>query len=484
MTTTPLTISVLHVIQQLSRGGAARSLVATSKAAALAGVSSHTIVSLCPAEAGARRLAAEAGLPLFDAPSSDVLATLVSQSDIVQVHYWNTPELMAFCRACTQPARILLWCHVPGDKAPQLLPQRIARWADRAIASVPGSPGLPDVVLDTTDFSRLDAIAPRSHTGVVVGYVGTVDPVKMHPRFVQMSAAVRAPDVRFVVCGSGGGFDALRREAERLNAADRFEWIGYVEDVARVFEMIDVFGYPIVHGGAELVLQEALYAGVPPVVLSRGAWTPVVDNRTGLVAANENAYTRAIESLALDADKRRRLGAAAARDARERFGAPRSAAALNRLYVDLIGSPKQSRAWPDEDALRLDRTVEGARAFISHLGAEAVPFEASLTSSVDEDLLESESVIACASPMIVDASAGGLLHYRRHFLRDAHLRLWSGLVLATQGRPALAIAEFEAARALGIDHWRVSWYLGKTAASIGATRLAADALSRVPAEAS
>jgi hypothetical protein len=59
------------------------------------------------------------------------------------------------------------------------------------------------------------------------------------------------------------------------------------------------------------------------------------------------------------------------------------------------------------------------------------------------------------------------------------LRFWTGLVLAEQGRPALAAAEMAAAVGLGFPHWRASWYLAEAAAAAGSDPQAQDALSRV-----
>ena len=103
----------------------------------------------------------------------------------------------------------------------------------------------------------------------------------------------------------------------------------------------------------------------------------------------------------------------------------------------------------------------------------------SLTSSTDDRLLEAEAEIAASSAMLADGGAGGVLHYRRAFPGDAYLRLWSGLVLRAQRRPALAIAEFEAARTLGLDHWRLSWYIASTARESGAAVLARGAFAVV-----
>src|SRR5205085_2103443 len=96
--------------------------------------------------------------------------------------------------------------------------------ADRALAGsrfLGEARGLPVIEPALTE-DRAPALAPRPHPTFTVGYVGTVDPVKLHPGFVALSAGVAVPEARFVVCGDGAARDALRRDAARRGLADRF----------------------------------------------------------------------------------------------------------------------------------------------------------------------------------------------------------------------------------------------------------------------
>ncbi|HEY9855446.1 MAG TPA: hypothetical protein V6D05_06905 [Stenomitos sp.] len=65
----------------------------------------------------------------------------------------------------------------------------------------------------------------------------------------------------------------------------------------------------------------------------------------------------------------------------------------------------------------------------------------------------------------------------------AHYRLWSGLVQAVTGDPAEACEDLSRAIELGLDHWRVHWYLAQAAHACGFSAQAAGALARVLAEA-
>jgi glycosyltransferase involved in cell wall biosynthesis len=497
-------VRVLHVIQQLSRGGAARALVAAAGCQQRGDSSTHQILALeVDIEPGARRLADDAALPVISGADEASVRALVATADIVHVHYWNTPELVGFLQRLTLPARVVVTSHVPGDTPPHVLHRAFIDWADFTIATGPygyAQPVFRDLdarvraertalVLCAPDFSRLTNLTPRPHAGFTVGYIGTVDPVKMHPDYVAMSAAVDVPGVRFLVYGSGDGFAALRREAAARGALDRFELRGYVEDIASVLAGLDVFGYPVTHASGELVLQEAMFAGVPPVVLATGAAAWIVQHeRTGLIADCPDAYARAIERLYRDSAERRRLGANAAAHARQAFGAGHAAEALDTIYARVMRRPKRARAWPfpDRASTGPDDGTRSAAAWtcIDMLGPTAArPFMTSLTSRDPEALLDAEATIAAAPAVMAGPASGGVIHYRRRHPSDAHLRLWTGLVLGAQGRPALAIAELDAARRLGLDHWRVSWYIARLAQTTGALPLARQALDRVLAAA-
>ena len=56
-------------------------------------------------------------------------------ADVVQVHFWNTPELIAFMRELTAPSRVLLWSHVAGTTPPHLLTPSLLDWADITVAT-------------------------------------------------------------------------------------------------------------------------------------------------------------------------------------------------------------------------------------------------------------------------------------------------------------------------------------------------------------
>lgn len=502
----PRPTRVVHVIQCLGGGGASRSLVSTARWSAALGPCEPTVISLLPAEAIGRELATASGIRLIDGPDPATRRGLLADADIVLLHFWNCPELYRFLELPMPPVRLLIWFHVAGDNPPQVILPEVVEMADHALASCEYTLRLDafraqtrtrtGMILDSADFRRLSGMRRRPHRHFNVGYVGTVDFVKMHPAYVPMSAAIDIPDVRFLVCGNGRAEPELRRQAEALDAAERFRFLGYREDLVPILETMDVFGYPLCednYSTAELILQEVMYAGIPPVVFAHGGAQGTVEHeRTGLVVTNEAEYQAAIEHLYHDPQERERIGANARSHARENLGAENAAPQFNRLFDDLIALPKTPRRLvvAGSEGAGSSSPHTGADRFVRSLGASGIDFRHSRTAPDPATEFKADLAIAHASPVLAGASSGGILHYRDAYPRDAFLRLWAGLVLWGRGENASALLEIRRAQDLGLGHWRLHWYTKLIAGRLGAHKLAAqasrlvdeDTLSRIASE--
>ncbi len=479
---------VLHVIQCLSRGGAARVLVNTAGALVARGAGAHRAISLEPPAEPMVALARARGVEVVaDGADPRRLRDELEVADIVQVHFWNTPELYEFLHSDLPPMRMALWCATGGDTPPHVLTRALVEFADVTVAVAPRTPHHLGIALPCisgpADWERFRGFRPRHHDGFRVGYVGTVDFTKMHSRYVEMSARVGVSAVTFVVCGSGDGFGTLAQRARELGVRERFELRGFVEDVASVFAELDLFGYPLCEdngAGCELVLQEAMYAGIPPVILPFGPTHLVQHGVTGVVAGDEDEYVRAIEALHADPQTRRRLGRSARAHARAHFSPHFAAIRWAQLYADLLRAPKRTRTWPREPEPASGARAPGARRVVAALGDAAGAFRISLDSDDQAAVVAAERSIAESTPAMASPGGGGVLHYRRRYVDDAWLRVWSGLILEHQGHHALAAGEFNGALRLGLEHWRVHAYLARAALALGQRELAERELSKLP----
>jgi len=476
-------LRLLHVIPRFTLGGAGRSLVELIKRSPARPEVGSSILSLAQAESAACATAASLGAEIIDAPPPERWADVVGVSDLVLFHFWNSPEVYRFLQADLSSVPLVLWLKVMGDTAPHALPAALLERADYIVATTPGTLNLPELApyADRTamvpaiaDFTRVARLAPRAHPRFTVSYIGTVDFVKLHRDFVSLCAGIRVPGITFPVCGAGTAYPALKRAAETAGAAERFEWRGRVEDIGQVLEVSDVFGYPLcedTYATSEKSLQEAMLAGVPPVVFPYGGIRDLVrDNRNGLVAANAREYREAVEYLYHHPEHRAELGRRAAEDIRKGFDADAAASALYRICIKLLQEPGH-RAKEAQIA-----SATGAESFILSLGDKAPQFAVSRYATDPKALFDAEQSVASSSPALCNAGAGGILHYRASYPDDPYLRLWSGLVYRNMGRPAVALAEFTAAERLGLNHWRLYWYQAQSARDCGATRIAEEAI--------
>lgn len=129
-------------------------------------------------------------------------------------------------------------------------------------------------------------------------------------------------------------------------------------------------------------------------------------------------------------------------------------------------------AYPEDSGISLSPVLRSCTA--SRL------FDDSASSGVDM-VLEAEEMIASAE--------GEELSAIRRFQEDSlamenyglggHYRLWHGLTLSTEKRSDEACNELAMAMRLGCGHWRVRWYMARSAYNGGNYRLARESLGPV-----
>jgi glycosyltransferase involved in cell wall biosynthesis len=486
---------ILHVIQILTLGGGARALMATAKYSGLKGDFRHSVVSILPPEPNAVNLAVESGLRVIAAPDPLALRAEIEAADIVQMHWWNVPEMTDFIRTRHPAMRLIGFYHVAGDSLPHIITPKLAEYVDM---SVPCNPytyydnplfrdmeperklASVDLVYGAADLGRLNGLRPRAHEGFNIGYIGTIDFIKMHPGFIGMSSSIRIPDVKFIVCGDGS-LDLLRQQAANLGSLDRFDIRGYVQDVRSAIEEFDVYGYPLceeTYAGSELNLQEVMYAGLAPVVFPYGGVKRlVVNDFTGLIVHSPREYRQAVEFLYHHPAERRRMGLNAKTYAEQIFGAENAARKINAIYARLLERPKRQREWSasaspisaGNPAPTHSAAPAGADIFLDTLGESGAAYHASRDASDLRLALSGDDRVAASTRV---AFISGIVAYRAKYPSDPWLRYWAGLAFEKLGSHAEAALEFVEAIKAGFPHWRVKWRLMTAAQAVGRPDLA------------
>ena len=185
----------------------------------------------------------------------------------------------------------------------------------------------------------------RSHWGVkkdefLFGCVSVFVREKGQRHLIEALANVRElhPEARLLLAGDGQCRGELEALAKQLGQSEAVIFPGFVNDVAMVYDALDVFAFPSEFEGLGTALQTAMAAGLPSVSTSRGALAEVVDHeRTALVVEpNGKEFAAAMLRLMTDADLRKRLSEAGRHEVQERFSAERMVNGTIRVYEGVL----------------------------------------------------------------------------------------------------------------------------------------------------
>jgi glycosyltransferase involved in cell wall biosynthesis len=220
--------------------------------------------------------------------------------------------------------------------------------------------GAPDQTLVDFNFVGLDIDAfqpsPDDYLSVrrefgfppeaqIVATIGALHPRKSHELFVQAAVAVSnaEPRARFLVIGEG----ELRSELELLTRArglaDRLQFTGVRDDVARLLLATDVYVKPgVVEGFIGITVLEALGLGKAVVAFeTEDVKLALTDGETGLIARNGDVDSLAerIVYLLRNPSVGDRLGQAGQQVVLQRFDFGVLAGRLEEFYQGVLERP-------------------------------------------------------------------------------------------------------------------------------------------------
>ena len=403
----------------------------------------HKVLSLEYANENALLASQTIGFPLRDRMSSDhdgIIAEIAA-ADVVLIHWWNHPLLFAFLvRETLPPARIIFWSHISGFHAPYVFSDPALNYPDIFVFTTPLSHEEPEVkklpdkrqralrtIWSTGGIEHVSSLQPKPHDGFKIGYIGTVDYCKMHPGFLRMSSNIKIPGAQFIVCG-GPSEKQIQEESLQYGGGKRFIFTGQVGDITVYLSEFDVFGYPLApyhYGTCEQSLSESMAAGVPPVVLANRTESYMVeDGVTGIVAADEEAYARAIEELYRKPELRHRLSSNARETAGRRFSMEHMVRQWKNVFTETLAVPKTTRQWSGKYQ---GETASPAEIFLESLGEHGGIFSQSFRTqnsyhldNIREQLLN----LYDSSPLWKARTRGTPCHYHYFFPEDRFLKFW------------------------------------------------------------
>lgn len=429
-------MDVLHLTAHLG-GGVGKALSGlAARASRSGGGVRHTIVCLEPPEKDQfLNQARDTGCEVIVCPDSGDLAARIMVADVVQLEWWNHPAtIQALCDLPDLPVRLIAWSHISGLHNP-IIPQGLMLSAHKTLFTSPCSleaaevsallPQIEDcvgVVSSSGGFAGLPQPSTQPDGAeIAVGYVGSLNFAKLHPRYVDYLAAVALPGFTVRLIGDATNQGILTRQCEHAGKAGLLAFRGYSTDIASELASINVLAYllnPEHYGTTENALLEAMAMGIVPIVLDNPAERRIVEDRkTGLIVRSPAQFAQAVEWLAEHPGERTRLGTSAARSVRERFTAENMEARLNEHYRSVMASEKRSigfRRIFGETPSDWFLACQGNRALFRSDGA------------IDPDIGE------MARYGLLEKSKGTVFHFHRYFPDDPLLALWAQHLEALQ----------------------------------------------------
>jgi glycosyltransferase involved in cell wall biosynthesis len=150
--------------------------------------------------------------------------------------------------------------------------------------------------------------------------------------------------VRLILVGDGPKRSELEALARKLGIESAITFVGAVgrEDVHEYYRAADAFCLPSFHEGVPVVLMEAMALELPVIATDvMGIRELVEHERNGLLVrpGRSDILAAALQQLIVDADLRRRLGAAGRETVLQTFDIRRSAAEIHAAFEELLGVP-------------------------------------------------------------------------------------------------------------------------------------------------
>ena len=418
-------MKILHVLPRWLGGGPERGLLelAHQDLAQNRKVQHRALVLDRPISAPLLIRARHVGVSLVPGNWRVELSQEIEDADIVVVHFWNHPLLYELFSRELPPCRLVIYCQVPGNSAPQVVPAGLMDFPDSWALTAPEGHGTPirasglipnQRIPSLADMSRLADYAPKEHSGINATYLGSLEPYKLHPKFPEIALRFNE-NIHTSLIGDASppSKATLKMRLHKLGLAHRVTIGGHEENISTALEASDIFTYPLnpaSWSSSDKTLQEAMWLGLPAVLMAGTAldgW--VKHGSTGFVATDITDFAAVVNELADDTALRNQLGEEAKNFAQIHFDPARNAARIFALCRDLMNLPKRQRI---------------PYGLSEQSGAERFLGAIDVDGSALSELLRRPANDFGARNFILLRGEGGIAHYLKHFPEDSTLQSW------------------------------------------------------------
>ena len=162
------------------------------------------------------------------------------------------------------------------------------------------------------------------------------DLVKAFPRVLK-----KVPNAMLIIAGKGGEEAKLKKIASKLGVENKIVFTGFVPEHEKWYLLreCDVFVLPSIVEAFGIAVIEAMACGKPVIATNVGPFPEIIRHEaTGILVptCSPKHLAEAIIHLALNPEKRKRMGAMARKVVEEKFNMKRIASQYLELYQELI----------------------------------------------------------------------------------------------------------------------------------------------------
>lgn len=378
-------VSVVHIVTDLSVGGAAETAIAICALLPKEEFEVTLLTGMSRAHTDLRGYASQRDvatriIPALRRPVSplrDLVALIQLWSflrrrrpDVVQTHS-SKPGVLG--RVAAWAAGVPVVIHTVHGWSFHVGQRRPIKWAvrmlERVLATVSsvlvvvsrederigasagiGTSSKYRVIRSGVDLERFSPGVPKAvglrerfglgNDAVIVGSIGRLEAQKDPLLFVEAAAIIAEsmPSAEFMMVGDGSLKDEVRSRARERHLSAHLHLLGTRRDIPDLLPMMDVLVMTSRWEGLPRVIVEAMAARTPVISTSVGGTCEVIEHgRTGLLVApgDAQAIAQATIQMVTSPGLAQRLATAAAAEVDE-FSEDRMAAATAQLYRDLL----------------------------------------------------------------------------------------------------------------------------------------------------
>lgn len=356
----------------------------------------------------------------------------MKNSDVVILHWWHNPIMCKLLNVFPETKiRLIIWSHVSGCNYPAI-PEQFAQLPDKIFFTTPYSYENPFWSEESREKIQKSSkviyglgVGTKSNDHISIkkdnacfniGYVGTLNKSKINENFIEYCKAILKlkSNVKFYLVGDLVN-DELLSQIKADSIEEKFELVGYTNEVNKYYEIFDIFAYPLnpYHfGTTENVILEAMSNGLAVVLLNQNTEKYIItDMEDGVLANSIDDYAQKIEFLLDNPEKRLRMGENAIKTIQTKFSIKNNIKELENELEDILKLDKKKFEFKSVFG---DNPYEW---FLTCLGEDKKIFEDNLTNDKCTAKLSSSKI----KPILKGKGKSSIEHFYVTFPNDKKL---------------------------------------------------------------